>query len=72
MITVIFVDTQAPEERQGLVQEELAFEAGLHRTYVSQIECCVRNPTIIIVERLAEALGVEEGELLRRPAGAQR
>lgn len=56
-------------ERQGLSQEELAFRAELHRTYVSGVERGVRNPTVKIVARLAEALGVEPSALLeRRPA----
>ncbi len=45
-------------------QEELAFESGLHRTYISGIERGARNPTIKVVGRLAETLGVQAGELL--------
>ena len=47
-----------------LSQEAFADEAGIHRTYVSDIERGSRNPTITIVERLAIALGVDAGELL--------
>lgn len=55
-------------DRQGLSQEELAFRADLHRTYVSGVERGVRNPTVKIVARLAEALSVEPAALLvRRP-----
>ncbi len=45
-------------------QEDLADAAELHRTYVSGIERCVRNPTIVIIERLAKALRVSASELL--------
>ncbi|GJL97185.1 MAG: transcriptional regulator [Hyphobacterium sp.] len=45
-------------------QEELADRAGLHRTYISAVERCVRNPTITVVAKIAGALGVETGELL--------
>jgi len=45
-------------------QEELAFETGLHRTYVSGIERGIRNPTVTIIAKLAQALGVEPYELL--------
>lgn len=55
------------EERE-LSQEELAFECGLHRTYVSGIERGVRNPTITVLERLAENLGVSPGSLIEAPA----
>jgi len=48
----------------GWSQEEFAFETGLHRTYVSGIERGIRNPTVTIIARMAEALGVEANELL--------
>ena len=46
-------------------QEELAFQTGLHRTYVSGIERGIRNPTVTIIVKLALALGVEPHELLK-------
>ncbi len=49
---------------KGWSQEELADQAGLHRTYVSGVERGVRNPTITIVATLAKALGVQPAELL--------
>ena len=45
-------------------QEMLAFEAGIHRTYISDLERGARNPTIALVEKLALALEVSAGELL--------
>ena len=50
--------------RLGVSQEELAFRSRLHRTYVSGVERGVRNPTVVIVGRLAKALQVEPHELL--------
>lgn len=52
-------------EAKGVSQEAFAFEAGIHRTYVSDIERGARNPTITIVERLAKSLGVTASDLLR-------
>lgn len=52
-------------EAKDLSQEAFAFEAGIHRTYVSDIERGARNPTITVVEKLAIALGVTASELLR-------
>lgn len=40
-------------------QEELAFTAGLDRTYVSQIERCVGNPSLLVLCKLAEVLSVD-------------
>lgn len=51
-------------QEKGLSQEAFAFEAKLHRTYVSDLERGARNPTITVVEKLAKALGVKPGTLL--------
>ncbi len=48
----------------GLSQEKFAFKAGLHRTYISGIERGVRNPTILVLEEIALALGVPSARLL--------
>jgi transcriptional regulator with XRE-family HTH domain len=45
-------------------QETLADEAGLDRTYVSGIERVVKNPTVMVIERIARALKCRFGELL--------
>ena len=45
-------------------QEALAFEAGLHRTFVAHVERRVRNISLDNVERLAKAFGIETHELL--------
>ena len=44
-------------ELMRISQEELAHRAGLDRTYVSGIERGRRNPTLLILQRLADALG---------------
>jgi len=48
----------------GLSQEGLALECGLHRTYVSGVERGVRNPTIVVLEKIAVSLGVPSWKLL--------
>ncbi|MCA1544156.1 helix-turn-helix transcriptional regulator [Bradyrhizobium sp. NBAIM32] len=48
----------------GLSQEDLALEAGLDRTYVSQVERGTRNCTIIVLARLAKALKTTPDRLL--------
>ncbi len=48
----------------GLSQEAFAFEAGLHRTYISGVERGVRNPTILVLEEISLALGVPSARLL--------
>jgi transcriptional regulator with XRE-family HTH domain len=51
-------------EAKGWSQEDYADRAGIHRTYVSDIERGRRNPTITVVEKLARPLGVGSGSLL--------
>jgi transcriptional regulator with XRE-family HTH domain len=50
--------------KKGWSQEAFAEEAGLHRTYISDLERGSRNPTIAVVDKLATALGVRVGQLL--------
>jgi transcriptional regulator with XRE-family HTH domain len=45
-------------------QEDLAFECDLHRTYISGIERGVRNPTVLILDTIAKALGITPNQLL--------
>jgi transcriptional regulator with XRE-family HTH domain len=53
---------------RGWSQEELAERSGLHRTYISGLERGTRNPTLLVIERLAMALDVHEAVLLERRA----
>ncbi len=50
--------------QRGLSQEQLAFDCGLHRTYVSGVERGIRNPTVLVLEQLAKGLQVAPGHLL--------
>ena len=51
-------------EDRGWSQEELAFECGLHRTYISGVERGVRNPTVVVLQKIAKALKVPAAALL--------
>lgn len=50
---------------KGWSQEALAFECGLHRTFVAHVERLSRNIAVDDIERLADALGVEPYQLLQ-------
>lgn len=47
----------------GLSQEDVADKAGIHVTYLSGIERGFRNPTVLNLRRLANALGVSIRDL---------
>jgi transcriptional regulator with XRE-family HTH domain len=50
---------------RGLSQDELAARAGLDRNYIGMIERGERNPAIVNVVKIAEALNVPPSELFR-------
>lgn len=56
-------------ERRKFTQEDLAEAADLHFTYVSSVERGKRNISLFNVHRLALALGVTAGELMRDADG---
>ena len=49
---------------KGLTQEEVAERSGFSQQYISDLERGRRNPTIVTVYELAQALGVEHARLL--------
>jgi transcriptional regulator with XRE-family HTH domain len=59
---------RALRHAKGLSQEELAHQAGIDRTYISALERNVYNASIDVVDRVAEVLGVDAAELLKRPS----
>ena len=52
-------------QNRGLSQEELADRAGIHRTYVSQLERGFKSPTLAILIKIARALDTKPSQLLR-------
>lgn len=50
-------------EIRGWSQEDLSHKAGIHPTYLSGLECGRRNPTVKVLEKIANALGVNVTDL---------
>ena len=48
----------------GISQEELAFEAEVDRTYVSQLENGHKSPTVDVLFRICPVLGMSASELI--------
>ena len=45
--------------KMGVSQEQFADKAGLHRTYISAIECGKRSISLDNIQKIAEALEIE-------------
>jgi transcriptional regulator with XRE-family HTH domain len=50
--------------QRNLSQEQLAYLANVHRTYVGMIERAEKNITLLSIEKIAKALDVEINDLL--------
>ena len=46
-------------------QEDLALEANINKNYLSDLERGTRNPTVVIVDKIARAFGITLAELFR-------
>jgi transcriptional regulator with XRE-family HTH domain len=53
----------------GLSQETLSLEAGIDRTYTSQMERGIANPSLSILTKLADVLGCNLIDLLKEKPG---
>jgi transcriptional regulator with XRE-family HTH domain len=51
-------------QENKLSQEELAYKAGLHRTYIGMIERGEKNITLINIEKIANAFGLPLNKLM--------
>jgi transcriptional regulator with XRE-family HTH domain len=57
---------------KNLTQEQLALMAEVDRTYVSQIERCTGNPSLMVLCKLANILEVTTDQLLTEPDTLRR
>ncbi|WP_082190687.1 helix-turn-helix domain-containing protein [Bradyrhizobium pachyrhizi] len=54
--------------KRGVSQEKLAYETGIDRSYIASLERQSKNPTIDLLERIAEGLGVDLSEFFVEPS----
>ena len=66
--TIVGGNVRRLRQAAGLTQEQLAFEADIDLTYVGGIERGRRNPSLLVMVRIATALEVDPERLLTRPA----
>lgn len=65
VVQLLGVNVRHHRKLKGMSQERLALDAGMERSYVSDLERGMRNPSVRALGRLADALGIEAQELLR-------
>lgn len=53
-------------QKRGWSQEELSFNSDLHRTYISSLERGQRNPTVTVLNKIANALEIKASILLEK------
>ncbi len=61
----VSINIQKIRRKKSLSQEEVAHLAGVHQTYLSGVETAKRNPSIVVLERIANALGVDVSEFFK-------
>lgn len=59
------LNVQKARRAKGVSQEELAHLAKMHQTYLSGVERGKRNPSILVLNRIAAALGVDIADLTK-------
>jgi len=59
-------------EHKKMSQEQLSFEAGLHRTYISQLERGIKSVTVKTLLRITSVLDVEIDEFMRKVRDEQK
>ncbi|OKO72754.1 helix-turn-helix transcriptional regulator [Bradyrhizobium sp. NAS96.2] len=72
IIGVVADNVRALRKAAELSQEELAHEAGVDRTYISQVERRQRNVTIVVLAKIAKALNVTPDKLLLAPSSRRK
>jgi transcriptional regulator with XRE-family HTH domain len=69
---VLALNLRRLRHERGLSQDDLAYEAGVSRSYLSQLEKGAFYASLKIVQRLATALNVSAVELLTAPTKRPR
>lgn len=65
ILSIFGQKVRAIRKEKNISQEELAFKAGLHRTYIGMIERAEKNITLLNIEKIAIALNVNITDLLK-------
>lgn len=61
----VAVNVKRIRTERGMTQQALADKAKIHRVYIAYIEGATRAPSLEMLDRLAKALKVAVGELVK-------
>lgn len=59
-------ELQKFRKEKGLSQEQLGFESGYHRTYISQLERGIKSPSLKTIFRISKALQTQPSKLIHQ------
>ena len=65
IVKVFGTNVRRYRQAMGISQEAFAEKCGMHRTYISAIECYRRSISLENIQRIADALGIESYKLLK-------
>lgn len=68
LVRLLGENVREARKRRHMSQEALALDADMKRSYLSELERGKRNPSVRALGRLAEALGIDPSDLLRKKA----
>jgi len=63
IVKVFGTNVKRYRQALGISQEAFAEKCGMHRTYISAIECYRRSISLENIQRIADALGIETYKL---------
>lgn len=64
ILVVVGENLRRIRKEKKLTIERLAMMSGVHKSYISDLERGERNPTVVLLDRLAYALQIDPRELL--------
>jgi len=65
VIKALAAELKLQRGKRNFSQEELAHRAGVHRTFIARIEVTDTQPSIAVLFRISDALGVRASDMLR-------
>ncbi len=65
-------NVRAHRKNSGISQEEFAFQAELDRTYISQIERGIGNPSLLVLFKIATVLDLRVIDLFEEAPAARQ